>query len=156
MRRSTLKSEYSVATVRRLIRAGPDARQSMVIGIQMNNTARTIGISERMLNSILLGVCMQFVAWGWITGDMAPYYATGISALIFGAYGWWVNRPSKLLDDAKSANTPSAMMDAAATTVPKNAGIVITTMPAASHAEKAEVRAIADAASAKVFANTAA
>ena len=50
----------------------------------MNNTARTIGVSERVLYSIILGLTMKLVALGWITGDMAPYYATGIAAGIMG------------------------------------------------------------------------
>lgn len=119
----------------------------------MGNTARTLGVSERVLYGVILGVVTQFATWGWFDPNLAPWVAGGVFMLVSGSYGWWLNRPEGLLADAKSANTASAMLTAAATTVPKNAELQIVTTPDASHAEKVEVRAIAAGASDKVLAN---
>lgn len=108
----------------------------------MNNTAMKIGIGERLMYSLLLGLAMKAVALGYITAADAPYYATGIAALLMGGYGWWVNRPSKLAKDASTA-------------APENSRIVITATAQATAAEKKEIHSLADAAGDKVVAKTA-
>lgn len=123
----------------------------------MNNTARTIGMSERLAYSVLGWLAFKAVALGWIDVQDAPYIVDGVFGAAGAAmvsYGWWVNRPSKLRADAASASTPSEMLTTAANTVPKNSELVIATTPRASPAEKREAHAIAQEASDKVVAKT--
>lgn len=103
---------------------------------------QTSGIAERVLYGLILGFMMKLVEKGWITSDMAPYYATGVVAFAGGAYAWWINRPGKLLD-------------AGARQLPKNATLVITPAPDATHSEKMEVKNLADSAGPSVVAKAA-
>lgn len=136
-----MPDDYSVATVRRLIRAGPDARQSLV-RIHMNKV-QGIGITERILYSVFLWLAMMGVKWGYWDADMAAYIAAGAVAAIGSVRAWWINRPSSLLSDA-------------AAQLPKNSQLEIVTTAAASSVERRDAHVLANAASDKVVANTAA
>jgi hypothetical protein len=105
------------------------------------NRVQSFGIFERLLYGAFLFLAMQGVARKWWDADTAAYIATGALALVGGVWGWWVNRPSALLTDAASQ-------------LPGNAQLVITTRPIASLAEKVAVRALANSASDRVSART--
>lgn len=107
------------------------------------NKDQTTGVFERVTYSVLLWIAMKFVAMGYIDPDMAGYIAAGGLALVSSSYAWWINRPS-------------ALLTAAGNQLPKNSALVITTTTAASHAEKVEAHALADQASDRVVAKTAA
>lgn len=108
------------------------------------NKDQTKGMGERILYALLFWLGMRAVGAGLITPEMVPYIADagGIILTAVGAvYAWWINRPT-------------ALLNASADNLPKNAQLVITTTDAASGVEKAEAKAMAKAANDKVSAIT--
>lgn len=107
----------------------------------MINKDQGTGIAERILYGAILAIAMRLVDKGIISADMATYIAAGGVSLAGAAWAWWINRPT-------------ALLNAAAATVPDNAVLAITTTPGASHAERVAAHQLANAASDKVVAKT--
>ena len=105
------------------------------------NKDQGTGIIERFSYGLVLAVAMKFVAWGWLSADMAPYVAGGVVGAAGAAYAWWINRPV-------------ALMNSAADQLPRNTMLVVTPTPNASSLDRAEANALAEASSAKVIAKT--
>lgn len=70
---------------------------------------RTTGVIERVAWAAAVGIAMKLATLlGLDQETYVPWIATGILSLIGGAYGWWVNRPQKILEAASNVPNPEA------------------------------------------------
>lgn len=98
-----------------------------------------IGISERVLYGAIIFATAKLVEKGYISSDMQAYVAAGLVTFVGGAWAWWQNRPARL-------------MDRAASQIPNNSKLVITTNAAASEEDKYAAHDLARSAGDKVVA----
>lgn len=105
------------------------------------NKDQTTGVAERVLYGILMAAFAKGVERGWYDAEMAGYLTAGALTLIGGAYAWWINRPT-------------ALLNAAGNQIPAGAKLVIETKRGAPEDDKAAAAALASAANNKVVAKT--
>lgn len=99
------------------------------------------GVAERMLYGVITFLAARAASRGWIDPSMVEYVAAGGVMLAGSAWAWWINRPT-------------ALLNAAGDSIPKNAELVIAPTAQATYAEKVEAHELAASASDKVVART--
>jgi len=80
----------------------------------MSSNEMSKGIGERVVYGAVVFATAKLVDKQYMTADMQAYVAAGAVTFIGGFYGWWQNRPGRLLDRA-------------AMQVPESSKLVITT-----------------------------
>lgn len=103
------------------------------------SSEQPVGVSERVLYGAIIFATAKLVEKGYMSSDMQAYVAAGLVTVVGGAWGWWQNRPGRL-------------MDRAATQIPPNTTLQITTDVNASRQDKDAADDLARSAGDKVVA----